>query len=196
MKARKFFGLRLIAHNSWFLTNWVISVITALLLNLFWITTSLADVSIPPEVADEIQQNDTVRLIIGLDVSWKPEGKAKTPAAEKRIKKQREFIKLAQDEFEQRLNQGLFASSIIRKKDSLSPIIKKFSTIPYVAMEGVDSKVLSYLEKIPGIKQIELDIPDEIFLSDSVSLIGAEAAWQSGYTGHPLVHRQPLLPHL
>lgn len=179
MKLQKFFGCRLITPNNWFLTNIVSSIITLLLFNLLWITSSLADVTIPDDVLEQIQQNDSVRILVRLDIPWKAEGKPKTPAAKERIKSQRDTIKLAQDTFKDRLTQ-VAKSTSTRKKSNLN--IKEFVTVPYLGLE-VDSKLLSELQKTPGIKQIELDSPDELLLTDSVPLIGANQAWQSGYTG-------------
>ncbi|BAP54644.1 peptidase S8/S53 subtilisin kexin sedolisin [Thioploca ingrica] len=180
MKLQKFFCFRLITPNNWFLTNMVSSIITLLLFNLLWVTTSLADVTIPEDVLEQIQQNDSVRILVKLDIPWKAEGKPKTSKAAERIKTQRDTIKLAQDTFKDRLTQAQ-GTSILRKKGS-NLNIKEFVTVPYLGME-VDSKLLSELQKIPGIKQIELDSPDELLLTDSVPLIGANQAWQSGYTG-------------
>jgi Subtilase family/Divergent InlB B-repeat domain len=180
MKLQKFFCFRLITPNNWSLTNMVSSIITLLLLNLLWTTTSLADVTIPDEVLEEIQQNDSVRILVRLDISWKAEGKPKTPAAKERIKLQRDTIKSAQNTLKDRLTQATKSTSTRKKGSNLN--IKEFVTVPYLGIE-VDSKLLSALQKISGIKQIELDSPDELLLTDSVPLIGANQAWQSGYTG-------------
>jgi uncharacterized repeat protein (TIGR02543 family) len=181
MKAQKLFGYRLITLNNWSLTNMVSGIVTLLLFNLFWITTSLAAVNIPDEVLEEIHQNDSARILLRLSIPWKPEGKPQTAAAAASVKKQRDNIKSAQNTFKSRLTQVTQSTSTPRGKN-LNPNIKEFQTIPYLGME-VDSSVLSALQKIPGIKEIALDSPDEILLTDSVPLIGASAAWQSGYTG-------------
>jgi subtilisin family serine protease len=180
MKLQKFFCFRLITPNNWFLTNMVSSIITLLLFQLLWITTSLAAVDIPAEVWEEIQQNDSARILLRLDIAWKAEGKPKTPAAKERIELQRDTIKLAQDTFKDRLTQATKSTSTRKKGSNLN--IKEFVTVPYLGLE-VDSKLLSKLQQIPGIKQIELDSPDELLLNENISLIGANEAWASGYTG-------------
>ena len=181
MKPQKFFCFRLITPNNWSLTNMVSSIITLLLFNLLWITTSLANVTIPEEVLEEIQQNDSVRILIGLDISWKPEGKPTSSKALERINLQRATIKLAQSTFKNQLTKVTKSTFTLREKDPTSNI-KEFKTIPYLGIE-VDSKLLSVLQKIPGIKRIELDSPNELFLNESVPLIGANVTEQSGYTG-------------
>lgn len=59
---------------------------------------------------------------------------------------------------------------------------RKFKFIPYLAME-VDAACLEYLAHNPMVKSIEEDLLAEPFLEYSSPVIGATAAWDSGFSG-------------
>ena len=60
--------------------------------------------------------------------------------------------------------------------------MKKFPFIPYLALE-VDTLGLRYLEESSEVSSIQEDLPVPPTLAESVPLIGAPAAWASGYSG-------------
>lgn len=57
-----------------------------------------------------------------------------------------------------------------------------YQFIPYMALE-VDGAALNRLAQLPWVSAIEADVPAAPSLSSTVPLIGADRAWQEGYTG-------------
>jgi subtilisin len=112
------------------------------------------------------QTQGSVRVIVGLRVAFQSEGKLSPRAAEA----QRHAISQAQDAL---LNQMATHSAWS---------VKKFTYIPYMAME-VDAAGLASLSSSPNVISIEEDVPIPPALSESVPLIGGTNAWASGYTG-------------
>jgi subtilisin len=64
--------------------------------------------------------------------------------------------------------------------------VKMFSTIPFVALE-VSDVGLDVLSRLPEVSSIEEDALAQPTLMDSTPLIGATAAWSSGYSGQNAV---------
>src|SRR3990172_11427294 len=108
----------------------------------------------------------TVRVIVGLDTSFTPKGKLDS------LKENDQKNKIKQDQ------NSLLAdlSSYNVKK------IHKFEHIPFIAI-SVDKKTLERLESSPMIASISEDVLHFPMLIQSVPLIGAPAAWSSGFAG-------------
>ena len=121
-------------------------------------------VPVPLDVLTEARARDSVRVIVSLDVPFRPEH-SMTAAQEAR---QRAAIAAA--------GQGLLA----RLAGGRFP--RFFSTLPYLAIE-VDAADLPVLAAAPEVASIELDALARPTLAQSTPLVGAVAAWAAGYTG-------------
>lgn len=108
----------------------------------------------------------SVNVIVGLRVAAQPEGTIQALA----VRTQRAAIARAQDDLLDRLSPFNVTS------------VKRFETIPFVAME-VDSAALESLRSDSVVASIEEDVRQHLTLAESVPLIGAPAAWSAGYTG-------------
>lgn len=107
-----------------------------------------------------------VRVIVGLRVSFQPEGMLSTQS----VQSQHRTITQLEDVLLARL-------SAFNMRD-----VKKFETIPFIAMEA-DAAGLTYLEGSPDVSSIEQDVAVPPSLAESVPLIGAPAAWAAGFSG-------------
>lgn len=105
------------------------------------VTPSLA---VDDALARKAQQDGTVRIVVGLDVPFIPEGELADDAA---INQQHQAIEQAQDALLGRLQR--FAVSNVTK----------FATIPFLSM-NVDAAGLSALRADPGVKSIQADQTD------------------------------------
>jgi alpha-tubulin suppressor-like RCC1 family protein len=128
--------------------------------------------SIDPNEYDQLhlkaQSQGSIRIIVGLNLSkpFVPEGKLPPEAVEA----QREAIVKAQD-------------ALLRRMESFNAItIYWFQFIPSVVME-VSADALVDLVANPQIMSIEEDVPGDPMLIESIPLINADDAWNSGYTG-------------
>jgi len=108
----------------------------------------------------------SVRLIVRLDVVFRPEGELSAPDT----LNQRSSIAGRQDELLEALSGHNVAS------------IKRFKYIPYMALE-VNESALAGLVNHPSVVGIEEDIAVPPTILQSVPLIGADDAWAAGYTG-------------
>ena len=145
--------------------------------NVFW-TTSKAQtqtVNSPAEslklatftrLIESAQQTGAVRVIVGLNSNFKPEGNLSRPE----VSNQRFDIKRSQTTF---LNR--FQSLRVER-------IKQFEYIPFLAFE-TDAATLKQMRKDPQILTIEEDELSFPTLAESTSLIGAPVAWSSGFSG-------------
>lgn len=114
------------------------------------------------------QASGPVRVIVGLRVGrFGPEGHLSGPQA---ADIQRQAIAQAQRVLMERLS-GLSVDSV-----------HNFEFIPFTAMT-VDAAALQQLESSYDVMSIEEDIALGPALAESVSLIGAPAAWAAGFTG-------------
>jgi subtilisin family serine protease len=112
------------------------------------------------------QQKEKVRVIVGLRAAVKAEGALNSD--EKTV--QREKIKQKQNAF------------INRNQTKKLERVEEFKTIPFVAFE-TDAETLQQLENDPEIISIEEDELSPPTLAESVSLIGGNASWNSGFSG-------------
>ncbi|MEM7333918.1 MAG: Ig-like domain-containing protein [Chloroflexota bacterium] len=60
--------------------------------------------------------------------------------------------------------------------------VATFETIPFMAVK-VNASELEQLASLPEVLSVEEDLPIPTALDDSVTLIGADDAWQNGYSG-------------
>ena len=124
------------------------------------------------EMLDDLEDNERLPVIIGFDPQneygiFVSEGDLQDSGE---ITGQREGIARVQDELIQRLSTNRIKNE------------KKFETIPYLAMD-VDVFAFSRLVFFPEVASIFIDEENELLLSDSIPLIGADNAWSDGYTG-------------
>lgn len=121
------------------------------------------------ELAKKASGGKTVRVIVGvrLPVAYRSEG----------------FLKRQEDTDAQR---GLIAqaqqSLLNRLSANNRESVKRFQYIPYLAMT-VTAEELEQLQNSPEVFQIQEDELAKPSLVDSVRIVGADAAWASGFTG-------------
>lgn len=118
------------------------------------------------ELIDTAQQTGAVRVIVGLRSEFKSEGRL--DSSEKQL--QREKIKQRQDNF------------VVRHQTRRIEQLKQFKTIPFVAFE-TDAATLEQLKNDSQILSIEEDELSPPTLAESAALVGAPAAWNSGFSG-------------
>ena len=119
-----------------------------------------------PELKAKAQRDGQVRVIIGIDVAFQPEGRLR---ASERLTQRQEI----QDRFAELLAslQGLqFHEN------------RRFQFIPYIAL-SVDHSALEYLERSPIVTSIEEDALSFPSLASSNEVIGSPLAWAEGYDG-------------
>ncbi|MGH9935417.1 MAG: hypothetical protein ACREAM_04170, partial [Blastocatellia bacterium] len=112
------------------------------------------------------QAEGSVRVIVGLRGAFQPEGRLNVASAQT----QRRDIARAQTALLGRLPADRVAA------------VKRFAYIPFLAME-VDAVGLERLRDAPEVATIEEDAMLRTSLAESVALVGAPAAWASGYAG-------------
>ena len=114
----------------------------------------------------DAEKSGAARVIIGVRAEFTPEGRL----GESKLQAQRLSIKQSQKELLRRLD-----SYAVRD-------IKQFEYIPYLALEA-NAAALKQMQNDSLVFSIEEDEIGEPALAQSVSQIGAPAAWASGYTG-------------
>ncbi|MEK7831520.1 MAG: S8 family serine peptidase, partial [Acidobacteriota bacterium] len=121
------------------------------------------------ELALKTQGGKTVRVIVGLrlPVAFRSEGFLKR---QEDTETQRGFIAQAQESLLNRLQAN--------NRES----VRRFKYIPYLAMT-VTAEELEQLKASPEVFQIQEDELSKPSLVDSVRIVGADAAWASGFTG-------------
>jgi subtilisin len=115
----------------------------------------------------EAQDTGRVRIIVELDLSFKPEGELHSIAA---VQSQRRGIKQAQQALIDRFQIGVDRN------------VRKMKYVPQIVME-VDASELSALMSDPSVLHIHEDALLSLSLSSSVPHIGAPAVWAEGYSG-------------
>jgi subtilisin family serine protease len=127
----------------------------------------LEDVSGEEVLFAKAAEYGSVKIIVGFDIGFQPEGSLLSDA---HIENQRLSIDFAQDDV---LN--MLAPYDVRN-------VKRFDYIPYMALE-VDEAGLEALWRNPKIFSIHEDVPVPPALSDSVPLIEANKVWDYGFDG-------------
>lgn len=113
------------------------------------------------------QVSGPVRVIVGLRATFQPEGALGAPTA---VRTQRSAIRQAQTALLDRLAAYQVAG------------VKRFESIPFLALEA-DAIALQQLEAAPEVTSLQEDRAVPPALAESASLVGAPAAWASGFTG-------------
>jgi len=119
------------------------------------------------ELAVKAQTEGRVRVIVGLRTAFETEGTLSSAAE---VQTQRLGIAEAQNTLLDRMTAYNAAS------------VKQFSSIPFLALE-VDAAGLQHLRASSDVVTVQEDIAVPPSLAESVPLIGAPAAWASGFTG-------------
>ncbi len=125
---------------------------------------------VPPELQDlvaKVQEYGSVRVIVGLNVSFQPEGTLAGPLA---VRTQRQLIDVVQDSVMQKM------------AGTNTTLIAEFKYIPYIAV-AVDADALARLAALPETTTFQEDVPSPPALASSIPVIGADNAWLAGYTG-------------
>lgn len=120
------------------------------------------------QLLPQARQSGSVRILVRLNVPFRPEGMLPGRLS---VRAQQRDIAQAQDALLRRLN--AFSSRLTRR----------YTHIPILALE-VDAQALTDLVANPAVAAIEQDVPVPPALAQSVPLLGAEALWEDGYTGH------------
>jgi subtilisin family serine protease len=115
----------------------------------------------------QVQKQGIIRVIIGLNVAFQPEGDLADSQA---IQSQQTRIARAQDNLLKRMS--AFDTTLI----------SRFEFIPFIALE-VDAVALEDLGANPNVISLEEDIPIPPILNSSIPVIGADDAWSAGYEG-------------
>lgn len=121
---------------------------------------------LPAELLQRAQDEGQVRVIVGLRASFQPEGLLTRAAAQT----QRAAIARAQTSLLSRLAGVRFGN------------VKRFALMPYLALE-IDAAGLARLAELPDVVSLQEDQLRRPSLAESVPLIGAPAAWASGFSG-------------
>ncbi len=151
-------------------------LLCAVIGNYFWTTSKAQKIPTPAEsfkegsfaklIETSARQSGAVRVIVGLNTNFNPEGNLQRS----QIGEQRLNIKESQETF---LNR--FASMRVGT-------VTKFEFIPFVAFE-TDAATLEQMKDDPQIASIEEDALDPLNLAESTPLVGATTAWASGFSG-------------
>ncbi len=128
---------------------------------------SVATVQAQDDLLASVQQHGTVRVMVGLDVAFQPEGEL---ASSQAVADQQAAIQQTQQTLIQRL-----ATYNVRN-------VRHFETIPFVVMD-VDEAALQALASDPSVSSITEDELLQQTLNRSIPLIGGDVAWDKGYTG-------------
>ncbi|MDQ3712440.1 MAG: S8 family serine peptidase [Acidobacteriota bacterium] len=118
------------------------------------------------KLIDSARETGTVRVIVGLNTQITPEGNL----SKFKVSQQRLLIKQDQEIF---LNR--FRASRVTQ-------IKQFEFIPFLALE-TDAATLEQMQNDSQILSIEEDELSAPTLAESTSIVGATAAWTSGFSG-------------
>ncbi|HQR35769.1 MAG TPA: S8 family serine peptidase, partial [Blastocatellia bacterium] len=121
------------------------------------------------ELAEKARGGKPVKVIIGvnLPVAFRSEG----------------LLRRQEDKDAQHLLIARAQESLLNRLQANSrESVKRFKYIPYLAME-VSAEELELLKASPEVFQIQEDALSKPTLNESTRVIGADAAWASGFTG-------------
>ncbi|MEK8019355.1 MAG: S8 family serine peptidase [Candidatus Parabeggiatoa sp.] len=144
------------------------------------------DVVIPQNLLSKMQQSSSARVIIGLGLNT-PVGASSGPSS---VEDKKRAIAQAQNAFLEDLGKavggGAVGGSAAGSAAGGAPAanaVGRFATIPFLVMGNVDSGTLSKIRGISQVTSVELDTLVPPILAQSVPLIGANNAWDMGYSG-------------
>jgi subtilisin len=123
--------------------------------------------AVPPEIAQKVQAEGTVRVIVRLDVQISPEGRLDTLQA---VEIQRAAISFAQ------------SFLLAELAGTRHRVIRRFRTIPFLAME-IERDALAVLETSPFVLGVGEDFLAAPSLAQSAPLVEADRAWAAGFDG-------------
>lgn len=118
------------------------------------------------ELRTAAAEEGSVRVIVGLDSSFAPEG----GLSSKRVAAQRSGIRDARQALLRDLGSSRYE------------VVRRFDSIPYVAME-VSAAALARLEASDAVSSVTEDAALPPLLAESVPLIQAPTMWSAGFTG-------------
>ena len=121
-------------------------------------------------LAAKARANGTVRVIVGLRAGSSALGRLTGEESEAALTARGRAVAQLQDEF------------LARPALKEARAVKKFKLSPALALD-VDLSGLEKLEADPDVASIDEDMLMRPFLAESVALIGAPAAWASGFSG-------------
>jgi subtilisin family serine protease len=119
------------------------------------------------QLTAQAQDAGTVRVIVQLDLPFRPEGDLEDTQA---VQTQQLGI------------DGLQQGVLNALADTDTNVLAAYKYIPYLALE-LDAAGLETLASLPQVVAIEEDIPVPPTLGNSVPVIGADQVWNNGYTG-------------
>ncbi|MBK7897638.1 MAG: S8 family serine peptidase [Candidatus Promineifilaceae bacterium] len=119
------------------------------------------------QLAAQAQEAGTVRVIVQLDLPFRPEGDLDNAQAAR---------------IQQMNIDGLQQGVVNALADTNAQVVAAFQYIPYMALE-LDANALEALASLPQVVAIQEDVPVPPMLGSSVPVIDAPQAWASGYTG-------------
>jgi len=120
------------------------------------------------KLISKAEASGPISVIVGLNVPYQPEGMLSMLSSA--IQEQRVSITKSQDQ-------------VLSELVSYEPAsVKRYTFIPAMALK-VDAANLRRLEASPNVSAIAEDLVLPLTLAESVPLIGAPAAWASGFTG-------------
>ncbi|OAD23120.1 peptidase S8 and S53, subtilisin, kexin, sedolisin, partial [Candidatus Thiomargarita nelsonii] len=164
-----------IDENKW-LRSWVFvvaCVITGLITQMVALPAFAVDASKPetvirvPRLIDKAMQQGTVRVIVGLNIPFTPEGQLAAPQAREN---QHQTIATTQNVVWQKM--ARFHARLIAK----------FKYIPFMTLR-VDAEALKQLAQVAEVRSITEDVPVPLIMESSNGVIGSNEAWAMGYTG-------------
>ena len=118
------------------------------------------------DLISQAKSQGSVRVIVGLKVTFKPEGSLVSAAANT-----------------QRVQVALAQNTVLSNLAAYAPTdITKFQTIPYFAA-NLNAQALQALSSNPNVISIQEDVPVPPTLAESTSVVKANNAWASGFTG-------------
>ena len=129
---------------------------------------SMAMIQVFDGLREKALSQGAVRVIVGLRVNFEPEGNLRKASD---ISQQRSNISSAQDELLRKVP-GIHADSL-----------KRFEFIPYIAFE-TNALGIDQLRASEDVVSITEDVALPPTLAESVQLVGAPAAWSSGFSGN------------
>lgn len=129
-------------------------------------TSAIAGV-VPRALYDKAAREGTVRVIVQFRAPMTPEGELQSVDA---VASQRQDIAATR------------YAAMAKLAGTSHRTIREFTTIPFVALE-VAPDAISALEASPNVVGVEEDRLENVALSESVPLIGANQAWAAGADG-------------
>jgi len=135
-----------------------------------------AELDLPVGLLSTVQETGVARIIVTLKI---PETDSDVAGAAS-VGAEGSPIEQAQKQFLRELYPPLAGG--LSNPAAAQEIKHQFETIPVLALE-VGSNSLTSIQNNDLVDSVEIDVPHPPTLSDSVILIGADTAWNQGYSG-------------